>query len=76
MDREVSKSRSPLTAILFIVEESETKSKLDTKLNEYIDVNLPKVVSGDMTWEDYKDGLGQFQDSIDEVCEIMQGHFE
>ncbi len=29
-----------------------------------------------MTWEDYKDGLGQFQDSIDEVCEIMQGHFE
>ena len=49
MDREVSKSRSPLKAILFTAEESETKSKLDTKLNEYIDINLPKVVRGDMT---------------------------
>lgn len=76
MDREVSKSRSPLKAILFTAEESETKSKLDTKLNEYIDINLPKVVRGDMTWEDYKGGLGQFQDSNDKVCEIMQGHFE
>ena len=47
MDREVSKSRSPLKAILFTAEESETKSKLDTKLNEYIDINLPKVVRGD-----------------------------
>lgn len=61
---------------LFTSEESETKSKLDTRLNEYIDVNLPKVVSGEMTWDDYKDGLDQFQDSIDEVCEIMQGHLE
>ncbi len=42
---------------LLNVEESETFSKTQSAILEYQNINLPSVIKGSMTWEDYVNGF-------------------
>ena len=50
--------------------DSQTWSATQTKVTDYMSQNLPQVIQGKMTWEDYVAGMEANDPSS--VCELLQ----
>lgn len=66
-------STSDYSALLN-VEESEVFAKMQTAVIEYQNINVPNVINGTMTWEDYVKGLDSI--SPDDVVPMLQKYVD
>ena len=62
-------SASDYTSLLS-AKDSQTWSATQTKVTDYMSQNLPQVIQGKMTWEDYVAGMEANDPSS--VCELLQ----
>ena len=61
-------------AVLYTPKESETYNKINTAITDYQSANLPNVIKGTMSWEEYSAGCDKVD--VATVCEIVQNYVD
>ena len=59
---------------LLSVEESEQYSKISTALTDYQSANVPLVIKGEMSWDDYVAGIADMKP--DDACKYLQKYVD